>query len=37
VKYLRVSLETRDAAHVLATKRNDTLITTAVTRPAPMT
>jgi hypothetical protein len=27
VKYLRVWLETRDAAHVLATKRNDTLIT----------
>jgi SRSO17 transposase len=28
VKYLRVWLEERDAAHVLATKRNDTLITT---------
>jgi SRSO17 transposase len=27
VKYLRVWLETRDAAYVLATKRNDTLIT----------
>jgi SRSO17 transposase len=27
VKYLRVWLEERDAAHVLATKRNDTLIT----------
>ena len=27
VKYLRVWLETRDAAHVLATRRNDTLIT----------
>jgi SRSO17 transposase len=29
VKYLRVWLEAHDAAHVLATKRNDTLITTA--------
>lgn len=28
VKYLRVWLEERDAAYVLATKRNDTLITT---------
>jgi SRSO17 transposase len=28
VKYLRVWLETHDAAHVLATKRNDLLITT---------
>jgi SRSO17 transposase len=28
VKYLRVWLEAHDAAHVLATKRNDTLVTT---------